>query len=88
MLYSHPLFPTQTSYRLYGTICLGVYKCQGSLSAGMILASLSVRTTLGHFRVGGRDLGKLDASRELLALLFVLVVLVSETEEIAEVTCI
>ena len=54
----------------------------------MILASLSVRTTLGHFRVGGQDLGKLDASRELLALLFVLVVLVSETEEIAEVTCI
>jgi len=47
----------------------------------MIPASLSVRTTSGHFRAGGRDLGVLDASRESLALLFVLVVLVSEAEE-------
>ena len=49
---------------------------QGSLAVGTILASLSVRTTVGLFRVGRRDLG--DASGESLALLFVLVVLVSE----------
>ena len=51
---------------------------QGSLAVGTILASLSVRTTVGLFRVGGRDLGVLNATRESLALLFVLVVLVSE----------
>ena len=53
-----------------------------------ILASLSVRTTAGLFRLGGRDLGVLDASGESLALLFVLVLLVddSEAEETAEVT--
>ena len=51
-----------------------------SLAVGMILASLSVRTTAGLFRVGGRDLGMLDASGESLALLFGLVVLVSEAE--------
>ena len=53
-----------------------------------ILASLSVRTTAGLFRVWGRDLGVLDASGESLALLFVRVrVLVdeSEAEETAEV---
>jgi len=82
MRYSHPLFPTQTresSYRQYsGTVC----------PVGTILASLSVRTTAGLFCVGGRDLGVLDASEESLALLFLLVVLVSEAEETAEVTCI
>jgi len=82
MRYSHPLFPTQTresSYCQYsGTVC----------PVGTILASLSVRTTAGLFRVGGRDLGVLDASEESLALLFLLVVLVSEAEETAEVTCI
>ena len=92
--YSHPLFPTQTrdsSYRLYsvsGTVCLGVYKRQGPLAVGTILASLLVRTTAGLFRVGGRDLGVLEA--ESLALLFVQVVLVdvssSEAEKTAEVT--
>ena len=51
---------------------------QGSLAVGTILASLSVRTTVGLFRVGRQDRGVLDASGESLALLFVLVVLVSE----------
>ena len=42
---------------------------------------------MGLFHVGGQDLGVLDASGESLALLFVLVVLVndSEAEETAEV---
>jgi len=46
-----------------------------------------VRTTVGLLRVGGRDLGVLDPSGESLALLFVRVVLVddSEAEETAEV---
>jgi len=63
-----------------------VYKRKGSFAVGTILASLSVRTTAGLFRVGERDLGVLDASGEPLALLFVLVVLVndSEAEETAE----
>ena len=79
----------ESSYRLYsvsGTVCLGVYKRQGSLAVGTILASLSVRTTAGLFRVGGQDLGVLEA--ESLALLFVLVALVdvSEAEKTAEVT--
>ena len=72
MRYSHPLFPTQTresSYR--GTICFQVYKRQGSLAVGAILASLSVRTTTDIFRVGGKNLGMLDASGGSLALLFV-----------------
>jgi len=61
---------------------------QGIFAVGTILASLSVRTTMGLFRVGGRDLGVLNATRESLALLFVLVVLVddSEAEETVEVT--
>ena len=79
----------ESSYRLYsGTVCLRVYKRKGSFAVGTILASLSVRTTAGLFRVGGRDLGVLDASGESLALLFVRVrVLVdeSEAEETAEV---
>ena len=62
----------ESSYRLYsGTVCLRVYKRKGSFAVGTILASLSVRTTAGLFRVGRQDLGVLDASRESLALLFV-----------------
>ena len=77
----------ESSYRQYsGTVCLRVYKRQGSLAVGTILASLSVRTTAGLLRVGGRDLGVLDTSGESPALLFVLVVLVSEAEETAEET--
>jgi len=70
------------------TVAPFVYKRKGSLAVGTILASLSVRTTAGLFRVGGRDLGMLYASRESLALLFVLVLLVSEAEETVEVTCV
>ena len=70
------------------TVAPFVYKRKGSFAVGTILASLSVRTTAGLFRVGGRDLGVLDTSRESLALLFVLVVLVSEAEETIEVTCV
>jgi len=54
------------------------------LAVRTILASLSVRTTVGHLRVGGWDLGMLDASAESLAHLFLLAVLVSEAEETVE----
>jgi len=52
----------------------------GCFAVGPILASLSVRKTAGLFRVGRRDLGVLDASGESLALLFVRVVLVDDSE--------
>ena len=44
------------------TVCLRVYKRKGSFAVGTILASLSVRKTMGLFRVGGQDLGVLDTS--------------------------
>ena len=64
----------------------GSINARDLLAVGTILASLSVRTTAGLFRVGGQDLGVLEA--ESLALLFVLVALVdvSEAEKTAEVT--
>ena len=55
----------------------------GSTTFGTILASLPVRTTVGLFHVGGQGLGVMDASGTLL---FLLVVLVSEAQETAEVT--
>ena len=70
--------PTYRVYRLYDN--LGEperaphrrVECdQGSLAVGAILASLSVRTTTDIFRVGGKNLGMLDASGGSLALLFV-----------------
>jgi len=69
------------------TVCLRVYKRKGSFAVGTVLASLSVRTTADLFHVGRRDLGMLDASGESLAVLFVRVVLVddSESEETTEV---
>ena len=81
------------SMRQLGAVAGITSQCCGQYSGtvcpvGTILASLSVQTTAGLFRVEGRDLGVLDASRESLALLFLLVVLVSEAEETAEVTCI
>ena len=73
---------------MWHRFCLRVYKRKGIFCSWNDLVSLSVRTTVGLFRVGGRDLGVLDASGESLALLFVLVVLVnlSEAEKTPEVT--
>ena len=73
---------------MWHRFCLRVYKRKGIFCSWNDLVSLSVRTTVGLFRVGGRDLGVLEA--ESLALLFVQVVLVdvssSEAEKTAEVT--
>jgi len=93
MCYSHryPLFPTQThmnqvNVSTVAPLVSGSINARDLLAVGTILASLSVRTTAGLFRVGGRDRGVPDASGESLELLFLLVVLVSEAEETVEVT--